>query len=68
MRILRKYLRADDRTLENGYKEYDKAIASPPYPGLGGLAAVRDSLLDSTPQLRGADLKRFVDDRFVRSK
>ena len=68
LRILRKYLRADDRTLESGYKEYDKAIASPPYPGLGGLAAVRDSLLDSTPQLKGADLKKFVDDRFVRTK
>jgi NitT/TauT family transport system substrate-binding protein len=68
LRILRKYLRADDRTLESGYKEYGKAIASPPYPGLGGLEAVRDSLIDSTPQLRGADLKKFVDDRFVRSK
>jgi NitT/TauT family transport system substrate-binding protein len=68
LRILRKYLRADDRTLESGYKEYDKAISSPPYPGLSGLEAVRDSLLDSTPQLKNVDLKKFVDDRFVRAK
>jgi ABC-type nitrate/sulfonate/bicarbonate transport system substrate-binding protein len=68
LRILRKYLRADDRTLDSGYKEYDKAIASPPYPSLGGLEAVRDSLLDSTPQLKNADLKTFVDDRFVRGR
>jgi NitT/TauT family transport system substrate-binding protein len=68
LRILRKYLRADDRTLESGYKEYDKAISSPPYPGLNGLEAVRDSLLESTPQLKNVDLKKFVDDRFVRAK
>jgi len=68
LRILRKYLRADDRTLESGYKEYDKAISSPPYPGLAALEAVRESLLDSTPQLKNIDLRKFVDDRFVRAK
>ena len=68
LRILRKYLRADDRTLESGYKEYDKAISSPPYPGLAGLEAVRGSLLDSTPQLKNVDLRKFVDERFVRVK
>lgn len=68
LRVLRKYLRAEDRVLEGGYKEYDKAISSPPYPGLKGLEAVRESLLDSTPQLKQADLKRFVDDRFVKAK
>ena len=68
LRILRKYMRADDRTLESGYKEYDKAISSPPYPGLAGLEAVRESLLESTPQLKNVDLRKFVDDRFVRAK
>jgi ABC-type nitrate/sulfonate/bicarbonate transport system substrate-binding protein len=68
LRILKKYLRADDRTLESGYKEYDKAISSPPYPGLAGLEAVRESLLDSTPQLKNVELRKFVDDRFVRAK
>jgi NitT/TauT family transport system substrate-binding protein len=68
LRVLRKYMRADDRILESGYKEYDKAISSPPYPGLKGLEAVRDSLLDSTPQLKQADLRKFVDDRFVKSR
>lgn len=67
LRVLRKYLRAEDRILESGYKEYDKAISSPPYPGLKGLEAVRESLLDSTPQLKQIDLKNFVDDRFVKS-
>jgi NitT/TauT family transport system substrate-binding protein len=68
LRVLRKYLRADDRILEDGYKEYDAAITSPPYPGLKGLEAVRDSLVDSTPQLKGVDLRKFVDDRFVKAK
>jgi ABC-type nitrate/sulfonate/bicarbonate transport system substrate-binding protein len=68
LRVLRKYLRADERILTGGYKEYDAAITSPPYPGLKGLEAVRDSLLDSTPQLKGADLRKFVDDRFVKSR
>lgn len=68
LRVLRKYMRADDRTLESGYKEYDKAISSPPYPGLKGLEAVRESLLDSTPQLRNVDLRKFVDDRFVKPR
>ena len=68
LRILRKYLRAEDRILEGGYKEYDTAISSPPYPGLKGLEAVRESLVDSTPQLKQADLRKFVDDRFVKAK
>ncbi|MGH7887309.1 MAG: ABC transporter substrate-binding protein [Candidatus Binatia bacterium] len=67
LRTLRKYLRAEDRILEGGYKEYDQAISSPPYPGLKGLEAVRESLLDSTPQLKNVDLRKFVDDRFVKT-
>jgi NitT/TauT family transport system substrate-binding protein len=66
--VLRKYMRADDRILEDGYKEYDAAISSPPFPGLKALEAVRDSLLDSTPQLKNLDLKKFVDDRFVKPR
>lgn len=68
LRVLRKYMRAEERILESGYKEYDKAISSPPYPGLKGLEAVRDSLLNSTPQLKNVDLRKFVDDRFVKAK
>ena len=68
LQVLRKYLRAEDHILEGGYKEYSGAISSPPYPGLKGLEAVRDSLLDSTPQLRNADLRKFVDNRFVRAR
>jgi len=66
LNTLKKYLRAEERLLEGGYKEYDAAITSPPYPSLKGLEAVRESLVDSLPQLKSADLKKFVDDRFVR--
>ena len=66
--VLRKYMRAEDRILEGGYKEYDAAISSPPYPGLKALEAVRDSLVDSTPQLKQLDLRKFVDDRFVKPR
>lgn len=68
LRVLRKYLRAEDRILEAGYKEYEKAISSPPHPGIKGLEAVRDSLVDSTPPLKTLDLKKFVDDRFVKAR
>lgn len=68
LRVLRKYMRAEDRVLESGYKEYDQAISSPPYPDIKGLEAVRDSLLETTPQLKQLDLRKFVDDRFVRAR
>jgi len=63
---LKKYLRAEERLLEGGYKEYDDAITSPPYPSMKGVEAVRESLVASIPQLKSADLKKFVDNRFVR--
>ena len=68
LRVLRKYMRAEDRILEGGYKEYEAAISSPPYPSLKGLEAVRESLVESTPQLKQVDLKKFVDDRFVKAR
>jgi ABC-type nitrate/sulfonate/bicarbonate transport system substrate-binding protein len=68
LKTLRKYLRAEDRILEGGYKEYDSAITSPPYPSMKGLEAVRESLVESVPQLKAADLKKFVDDRFVKTR
>ncbi len=68
VRVLKKYMRAEDRILQSGYKEYDAAISSPPYPSLKGLEALRDSLVDSTPQLKQVDLRKFIDDRFVKAK
>jgi ABC-type nitrate/sulfonate/bicarbonate transport system substrate-binding protein len=68
IKTLRKYMKADDRLLEGGYKEYEGAISSPPYPGVKGLEAVRQSLLDTTPQLKQMDLRKFIDDRFVKAK
>jgi hypothetical protein len=61
-------MRAEDRILEGGYKEYDAAISSPPHPSLMGLEALRDSLVGSTPQLKQVDLGKFIDDRFVKIK
>jgi ABC-type nitrate/sulfonate/bicarbonate transport system substrate-binding protein len=68
IKTLRKYMKAEDRLLDGGYKEYEGAISSPPYPGLKGLEAVRQSLLDTTPQLKQMDLRKFIDDRFVKAK
>jgi ABC-type nitrate/sulfonate/bicarbonate transport system substrate-binding protein len=68
VRVLRKYMRVEERILESGYKEYDAAISSPPYPSLKGLEALRESLIESTPQLKQVDLRKFIDDRFVKAK
>jgi ABC-type nitrate/sulfonate/bicarbonate transport system substrate-binding protein len=68
VRVLKKYMRAEDRILEGGYKEYDAAISSPPYPSLKGLEPLRDSLIESTPQLKQVDLRKFIDDRFVKAR
>jgi ABC-type nitrate/sulfonate/bicarbonate transport system substrate-binding protein len=68
VRVLKKYMRAEDRILEGGYREYDTAISSPPYPSLKGLESLRDSLVESTPQLKQVDLRKFIDDRFVKAK
>jgi NitT/TauT family transport system substrate-binding protein len=69
VKVLRKYMGgAEERILESGYKEYDAAISSPPYPSLKGLEALRDSLLEATPQLKQVNLKQLIDDRFVKAK
>ncbi len=68
LRVLRKYIGGEDRILEGGYREYDAAISSPPYPSLKGLEPLRESLVEATPQLKQADLRKFVDDRFVKTK
>jgi ABC-type nitrate/sulfonate/bicarbonate transport system substrate-binding protein len=68
VRVLKKYMHAENRILEGGYKACDAAISSPPYPSLKGLEALRDSLIESTPQLKQVDLKKFIDDRFVKAR
>ena len=57
-----------ESVLEAGYREYASALTSPPYPSLKGLEAVRESLAESAPALKNADLKKFIDDRFVKPK
>jgi hypothetical protein len=32
------------------------------------MEAVRESLLDSVPQLKQVDLRKFIDDRFVKAR
>lgn len=69
LRILKRYAKVEKESiLEAGYREYATALSNPPYPGLKGLEAVRESLAESTPALRNADLKKFIDDRFVKAK
>ena len=67
--VLKRYAKVEkDSILEAGYREYASALASPPYPSLKGLEAVRESLAESAPALKNADLKKFIDDRFVKPK
>ena len=69
LRVLKKYVQVEKESiLQAGYREYDTALTSPPYPSLKGLEAVRESMVETAPMLKNADLKKFVDDRFVRSK
>jgi NitT/TauT family transport system substrate-binding protein len=69
LKVLKKYVGVDnERLLEAGYREYATALTSPPYPSMKGLEAVRESLVDTAPTLKNADLRKFVDDRFVKSK
>jgi len=67
--VLKRYAKVEkDSILEAGYREYASALTSPPYPSLKGLEAVRDSMAESAPALRNADLKKFIDDRFIKPK
>lgn len=69
LRVLKKYVQVEKESiLQAGYREYDTALTSPPYPSLKGLEAVRESMVETAPMLKNADLRKFVDDRFVRSK
>ena len=69
IKVLKRYTGVEkDSITEAGYREYAAALASPPYPSLKGLEAVRESLADSIPSLKNADLRKFVDDRFVKPR
>ncbi len=69
LKVLKKYIQVENESLlEAGYREYDTALTSPPYPSLKGLEAVRESLAETAPMLKNVDLRKFVDDRFVRAK
>jgi NitT/TauT family transport system substrate-binding protein len=69
LKVLKKYVGVENESLlEAGYREYANALTSPPYPSLKGLEAVRESLVETAPMLKNVDLRKFVDDRFVRSK
>ena len=69
VKVLRRYtgLQKDSIT-EASYREYAAALASPPYPSLKGLEAVRESLVETTPLLKQADLRKFIDDRFIKPR
>jgi hypothetical protein len=59
---------ADERLVLAGHKKYDRATSSSPSFSLKGLEAVRESLLESTPALKQADLRKFIDNRFVKPR
>lgn len=68
LKVLKRYMRVEkDSILEAGYREWASALSSPPYPSRKGLEAVREALADSIPSLKNADLRKFVDDRFVKA-
>ena len=69
LKVLKRYAKVEKESiLEAGYREYATALSSPPYPSLKGLEAVRESLAESAPALKNVDLKKFIDDRFVKPK
>ncbi len=69
VKVLKRYTRIEkDSILAAAYREYATALSSPPDPGLDALESVRQSLVESTPALKGADLRKFVDDRFVKPR
>jgi NitT/TauT family transport system substrate-binding protein len=69
LKVLKKYVGVENESLlEAGYREYATALTSPPYPSIKGLEAVRESLVDTAPMLKNVDLRKFVDDRFVKAK
>jgi ABC-type nitrate/sulfonate/bicarbonate transport system substrate-binding protein len=69
LRVLKRYAKVEKESiLEAGYREYATALSNPPYPSLKGLESVRESLAESTPALRNVDLRKFIDDRFVKAK
>ena len=69
LKVLKRYTQVEKESiLEAGYREYANALSSPPYPSLKGLEPVRESLADSTPALKNADLRKFIDDRFVKPR
>jgi sulfonate transport system substrate-binding protein len=69
LRVLKKYVQVEKESLlQAGYREYDTALTSPPYPSMKGLEAVRESMVETAPMLKNADLRKFVDDRFVKAK
>jgi NitT/TauT family transport system substrate-binding protein len=69
LKVLKKYVHVEKESLlEAGYREYDNALTSPPYPSLRGLEAVRETLVETAPMLKNVDLRKFVDDRFVKTR
>jgi NitT/TauT family transport system substrate-binding protein len=69
LNVLKRYAKVEKESiLEAGYREYASALTNPPYPSLKGLEAVRQSLAESSPALKNTDLKKFIDDRFVKAR
>ncbi len=67
MPLLAKFLRTSDLELtEAGYREYAPVVQRVPYPRVGGIQTVLDTLAPTNPRAASADPRDFMDDRFIR--
>ncbi len=68
LRVLKKYTKVDDQAaLEETYKIFAlKYLPSAPYPTEESVRTILDLVSSSQPRAKGANLKEFIDPRFVK--
>lgn len=65
--IMKKYLKGDDRAIEEAYTEVVlKAAPKIPYPTKSGLQTLMKFMLSSTPELANSKAEDFTDTRFIK--
>lgn len=66
-RIMKKYLKGDDKSIEEAYTEVVvKAAPKIPYPTKSGLQTLLKFMATTTPELATAKADDFIDTRFVK--
>jgi ABC-type nitrate/sulfonate/bicarbonate transport system substrate-binding protein len=67
MKVIGKYTQTTDaKMLEETYKVYAPAFERAPYPDAEDLKLAIEQVSELNPRARGADLKDFVEPRFIR--